>query len=250
MLAFIVTMEKQMLEFLQSDQGRVSLPVMPSSKRALVHEMAANHGIDSQAFDMEPKRHVELFKKPFGRLTLPSPALSKAVRDPDAARQAYGDSLEALRARPCLVFTQIAAGLRLRSEVSKQAIGGGFSISWVKEDEAVVAFERTVDMQNVFEELGRSRDKFVVFVAKESYFDRATGKQTSHQPSLPSQARDKVTAFDEDGFVIVQAGKKAESKTAPNKASNTPVAACESTPKLTATGIFTVLNDEDKNEES
>ena len=49
MPSFVATMESTILQFMESERGRHALPVMPRVKRALVHEIASNHGLDSQA---------------------------------------------------------------------------------------------------------------------------------------------------------------------------------------------------------
>jgi len=239
MPSFVASMEKEMVEFMHSTRGRHPLHTMAKLKRAVVHELAANYGLESQAFDAEPHRHIELFKQSFGRLTMPQPSLSKVLKDP---RAASSSSLESMRGHPALVFVDIARGVTLRPLMSH--CQSEYRVAWVREDEAVIAFNSKADMDATVDLVGGGdRDRYRVMVASDSYFDRILGQRdmlnTFNAPSS------KVNV-DEDGFATPMPSgraKKASSEEADDDIANSDKANEKANP-------WDALQDSDEESES
>jgi len=208
-----------------------------------------------QAFDAEPHRHIELFKQPYGRLTLPEPSLSRTLRDPAGAVKA---SLAAMRGLPALVFLEVARGVNLRGVLTH--CEADYRVAWVKEDEAVVGFSKASDLQATRDALGAGdRERFTIIVANAYYFDKLDGKQQQHTGGTGEgchaggkKAASKVE-LDEDGFVKVVKPEQRRKASLPEeeeprergeslagnpfaeiKPPGTPIASPGNTPSLTA----------------
>jgi len=200
--AFVFNMEKDIMAFMQDrDKGRLCLPSMNHNKRVIVHELAANHGLESQAFDAEPHRHIELFKEKFGRLTVPTPTLTQALKDPRGAMRA---NLESMRGKNALIFTDVVRGVNLRTILAH--CESEYRVAWVKEDEAVVAFLTQKDFDITRDTVGGGdREKFRVTVATEAYFDKLSGKGNLEAGVSASDRRGAAPKIevDDDGFATV-----------------------------------------------
>eukprot|EP00658_Telonema_sp_P-2_P064642 TRINITY_DN5376_c0_g2_i1.p1 TRINITY_DN5376_c0_g2~~TRINITY_DN5376_c0_g2_i1.p1 ORF type:complete len:390 (+),score=124.15 TRINITY_DN5376_c0_g2_i1:238-1407(+) len=136
---------------LVSDSGRSKLVLPPANrdKRAVMHAVAKSFGLESEAYDQEPQRHVEVMKAAFGQVHLPPRPLSEAASSPHAVQNA----IDQLMQRNALLLSEVnRATVDLGKELRNW--NGYYQVGWLNQSTAVASFDTEQLMLAALDALG------------------------------------------------------------------------------------------------
>ncbi|KAG8719430.1 FKBP12-associated protein [Ceratobasidium sp. 395] len=96
--AFVKNVEKALADFVGSDKKAHVLPHMPEVRRKFVTEVAEIYRVSTQLVDDEPRRSVQLIRRPDSRI--PTPTLSQASAPAPSRLGSLGDLRKPTVVRP------------------------------------------------------------------------------------------------------------------------------------------------------
>ncbi|KAG9092665.1 FKBP12-associated protein [Ceratobasidium sp. UAMH 11750] len=96
--AFVRNVEKALTDFVGSDKKAHVLPHMPEVRRKFVMEVAEVYRVNTQLVDEEPRRSVQLIRRPDSRI--PTPTLSQASAPAPSRLGSLGDLRKPTVTRP------------------------------------------------------------------------------------------------------------------------------------------------------
>ncbi|KAG9123656.1 FKBP12-associated protein, partial [Ceratobasidium sp. 392] len=96
--AFVKNVEKALADFVGSDKKAHVLPHMPEVRRKFVTEVAEVYRVSTQLVDDEPRRSVQLIRRPDSRI--PTPTLSQASAPAPSRLGSLGDLRKPTVTRP------------------------------------------------------------------------------------------------------------------------------------------------------
>jgi len=135
---FVKKLEKVFENLLNSDVATYSFPPMNIAQRQIIHELAFFYGLDSVAYDQEPRRNVIVTKKRDSKI--PSLLLSSVPQFQNVTQATELSLLDWLKGRPCLHVYDLTASVKTQHLA---ALFKDFSvhIRWLDENNALVVFQ-------------------------------------------------------------------------------------------------------------
>ena len=130
-------------------RGRLTLPPVNREKRMVQHAVARSFGLESQAYDQEPHRHIEVSKAPFSQVYIPKKLLSQVAASPTALH----DAIDALVQQNALMLSEVN---RETTDIAQELRGwhGQYSLGWLDANTAVASFETPELMKDALAALG------------------------------------------------------------------------------------------------
>eukprot|EP01102_Stenamoeba_stenopodia_P016353 TRINITY_DN5713_c0_g1_i1.p1 TRINITY_DN5713_c0_g1~~TRINITY_DN5713_c0_g1_i1.p1 ORF type:complete len:1139 (-),score=226.25 TRINITY_DN5713_c0_g1_i1:86-3502(-) len=134
---FIKKLEKVFENLINSDAATYCFPPMNISQRQIIHELAFFYGIDSAAYDQEPRRNVIVTKRRDSKI--PSVLLSAVPQYQYQSQLTELSLFDWLKGKPCLHIFDLSVNVKTQHLAT---LFKDFSvhIRWLDENNALVVF--------------------------------------------------------------------------------------------------------------